>query len=295
VLLAGLPASVAHRYRPIQEDDMESENDRAHGVTPHLSQDYATRRAERQAAYFLTYLRPGMNVLDVGCGPGTITLGVAQAVAPGRVTGIDHDDRHIKDAEMLAAERGVQNVSFAQADVLSLPLSDETFEAAFENNLFVHLADRAADAAREVYRVLVPGGCFAARDVDTDAVMWGGPAEGLNELDRFMTRWQQSRGSDLTMGRKLSSILRQAGFRDTRKSVSADTKGDPEAVSSHADITLSLLDGPLGQAIVDNGWGDSSEVERLKTQIRRWSEHPDAFFANVHVEVIGWKPAQSKD
>jgi hypothetical protein len=50
------------------------------------------------------------------------------------------------------------------------------------------------------------------------------------------------------------------------------------------------LDGPFGQDIVEKGWVDQSVVERLKENIREWGEHPDAFFANVHVEVIGWKP-----
>jgi hypothetical protein len=52
----------------------------------------------------------------------------------------------------------------------------------------------------------------------------------------------------------------------------------------------SLLDGPFGRAIVEQRWADPTTVERLKDSIRAWGEHPDAFFANVHVEVIGWKP-----
>ena len=85
-------------------------------------------------------------------------------------------------------------------------------------------------------------------------------------------------------------VLRVRGFGGTLKSVSADTKGDPQAVRSHAQITLSLLDGPFGKAIMDNGWADKAMIEHLKQVIQEWGEHPDAFFANVHVEVIGWKP-----
>ena len=68
------------------------------GVTPGLNRDYEDRTADRQAAFVLPYLRPGMNLLDVGCGPGTITVGLAQAVAPGHVIGIDHDSMHISAA-----------------------------------------------------------------------------------------------------------------------------------------------------------------------------------------------------
>jgi hypothetical protein len=61
-------------------------------------------------------------------------------------------------------------------------------------------------------------------------------------------------------------------------------------VHSHARITISLLNGPFGQSILEHGWADQAIVERLKESIRAWGEHPDAFFATVHVEVIGWKP-----
>ncbi len=91
---------------------MAAQQERAHGVTPVLNRDYRARTAAQQAAFVLTYLRPGMHLLDVGCGPGTITLGLARAAAPGHVTGIDHDAKHIEAAKALAAEEGVANVSF---------------------------------------------------------------------------------------------------------------------------------------------------------------------------------------
>jgi SAM-dependent methyltransferase len=269
---------------------MTSHDRRAHGVTPGLRQDYATRTAEKQAAFVLPHLRPGMDLLDVGCGPGTITLGLAQTVAPGHVTGIDHDPVHVEAARALVAERGVTNVTFVTGDALSLPFEDGTFDVAFENDLLTHLPQNAVQAAGEVYRVLKPRGLFAARDVDAEAVVWGNLSDPIRQLDRLMMAWQQSRGSDITLGRRLPDILRDAGFTATLKSVSADTKGDPEAVRSHARITAFLLDGPFGQDIVDQGWADRPTVERLKETIRAWGEHPDAFFANVHVEVIGWKP-----
>ncbi len=269
---------------------MTSHGERAHGVTPGLSRDYAERTADRQAAFALPYLDRGMDLLDVGCGPGTITLGLAQAVAPGHVTGIDHDAPHVEAARTRAAALGIANVTFEVGDALRLPFEDGTFDVVFENDVFTHLSQRAEPAAAEVYRVLKPGGIFAARDVDVAAVVWGHATYAIEQLDRLMISWQQSRGSNVTLGRRLPAILREAGFVDTHKSVSADTKGDPESVRSHAEITVALLDGPFGRAIIDNGWGDAATVGSLKMSIRAWGEHPDAFFANVHVEVVGWKP-----
>lgn len=266
-------------------------DDRAHGVTPGLRDDYARRTAGHQAAFVLPHLRPGMSLLDVGCGPGSITLGLAAAVAPAQVVGIDHDPPHVEAAQQRARDAGATNVSFRTGDALALPFDDGAFGAAFENNMLTHLGADAERAAREVYRVLAPGGLFAARDVDTSAVVWGHPSDALARIDQLIGQWMESNGSEPTIGRRLSSILRAAGFTDLVKSVSADTKGTPEQVRDHAAITVKLLNGPLGGAALSHGWADEATIARLKDEIVQWSEHPDAFFANVHVEVIGFKPA----
>lgn len=268
---------------------MKSPNERPLGVTPGLRQDYASRTADQQAAFVLPYLRPGMNLLDLGCGPGTITLGLAQAVSPGRVTGVDLDPIHIEAARALAAEHGMINLTFEAGNALSLPYENYSFDAAFENDLLTHLSKDAVRATREVYRVLKPGGFFAARDVDVDSVVWGHSSESIKLLDRLFIKWHEARGSDITLGKRLPKILREAGFTNSLKSVSADTKGDPEATRSHAEITVNLLDGPFGRAILENGWADQPTLDRLKESIQEWGKHPDAFFANLHVEVIGWK------
>jgi SAM-dependent methyltransferase len=270
---------------------MEGQEERAHGVTPGLSRDYANRTSNRQAAFVLPYLRPGMKLLDVGCGPGTITVGLADAVAPGWVVGMDHDPASIEQAAALASQRGIAGARFQEGDALSLPFADGVFDAVFENDMLTHLAGAAPRAAEEAWRVLKPGGFFAARDVDTDAVLWGHSNGSIERLNELMVTWQGSRGSDVTLGKRLPSILREAGFVRTIKSVSADTKGEPESVRAHARITTYLLDGPFGRDILDKGWAEAATIERLKETVREWGEHPDAFFANVHVEVIGWKAA----
>lgn len=269
---------------------MKLQKERAHGVTPGLSRDYSDRNVEQQAAFVLPYLKSGMSLLDLGCGPGTITIGLAQIVSPGFVTGIDHDQTNIEAAGELAAKQGITNINFRIGNTLSLSIEDNSFDSALENNLFVHLAENAVHSAEEVYRVLKPGGFFAARDADADSVVWGNRPEQFNEFDKIFYKWQSGRGSDIRIGKKLPAILREAGFKNIIKSVSADTKGSPEAVNSHAEIMSSLLDGPLGNYIIKNKLGDNSFIDNLKESIAKWGKHTDSFFANVHVEVIGWKP-----
>ena len=117
---------------------------------PHLEAMFAERTASREAAFFLPYLRPGMQMIDVGCGPGSITVGLAEAVAPGNVVGIDFQPTQIEQARDLAAKRAVANVRFEVADAYRVPFPDHSFDAAFAHAVLTHL--------REPVRALVETG-----------------------------------------------------------------------------------------------------------------------------------------
>jgi len=108
---------------------------------PALEAVFAERTASRNAAFFLPYLRPGMQVLDVGCGPGSIAVGLGEAVAPGNVVGIDLQPTQIEQAHVLAAKRAVSNVRFEVADAYRLPFPDHSFDAAFAHALLNHLRE----------------------------------------------------------------------------------------------------------------------------------------------------------
>jgi ubiquinone/menaquinone biosynthesis C-methylase UbiE len=129
------------------------------------------RTAQESAAFFLPHLRPGMRLLDCGCGPGSITLGLAEAVAPGDVVGVDVAVRQVERARALAAARGRPNVRFEVGSVYELPFSDGSFDAVFAHTLLLHVSDRPA-ALGEIRRVLRPGGVFGVCDDDHGAVLW---------------------------------------------------------------------------------------------------------------------------
>src|SRR5262249_44921155 len=126
---------------------------------------FGERVAAREAAFFLPHLRPGMALLDCGCGPGSITVGLAEAVAPGRVVGVDREPKALAVARAQAAGRGVTNVRFEEGDVHALPFADATFDAAFAHALLEHVRDPAA-ALAELYRVVKPGGVVGVRSPD---------------------------------------------------------------------------------------------------------------------------------
>src|SRR5690554_5283875 len=104
----------------------------------------ARRRAETHAGGVLPLLRPGVRLLDVGCGPGTITVGLARAVAPGRVVAVDVELGQAELARRRARAEGLRNVEVLVADARRLPVPDGGADVAFSHALLEHLPDPAA-------------------------------------------------------------------------------------------------------------------------------------------------------
>src|SRR5687767_3177147 len=113
------------------------------GITRDLHELYQQRSLANEAAHLLPYLRSGLAVVDCGCGSGSITLDLAEAVKPGRVVGFDADTAAIEQARQRAMERGCDNVEFAVGDVYEPGLTDGTFDVVHYCGVLAHLADPA--------------------------------------------------------------------------------------------------------------------------------------------------------
>jgi ubiquinone/menaquinone biosynthesis C-methylase UbiE len=133
-------------------------------ANPVFEAELALRTAAKEGAFFLPYLRPGMRLLDLGCGPGSITLGLAEKVAPGEVVGVDLQPSQVAQAQELSAARGVKNVRFEIADVYRLPFPDASFDAVFAHVVLMHLREPVR-ALMEMRRVLRPGGIVGCATV----------------------------------------------------------------------------------------------------------------------------------
>ena len=155
-------------------------------------------------------------MLDVGCGPGTITVDIAARVAPGAVVGIDRADEVLEGARDAARDAGVDNVEFAVGDVYALDFPDASFDVVHAHQVLQHLTDPVA-ALREMRRVCAPGGVVAARDSDYATFTWW-------PEDPRLTRWLElyhdvARGNDAEpdAGRRLLAWAHDAGFTRGRR------------------------------------------------------------------------------
>lgn len=244
------------------------------------------RTASAAAAFLLPHLHPGTRVLDIGCGPGTITLGLAKAVAPGEVVGVDLQQNMVARARTLAAERGVGNVRFERADAYELPFAESSFDAALQHRVLMHLADPVR-GLREVRRVLRPGGVLGLRDVDVaSAVFWPMTPE-LERFNDLRMRAFELEGTDGRTGRKHRQLLLDAGFDQTETQSVTEGGGSPDTLRRHAQFLSAAFEG-IGRIAVQEGWIDQTGCDAIATGLTRWSERRDAVTFMVICETLGW-------
>jgi SAM-dependent methyltransferase len=260
-----------------------------HGHAPATVRQHGQRTAEEAAAFLLPELRAGMRLLDVGCGPGSITRGLAERVAPGEVVGLDLSRETLATARREAAARGLTNLRYQEGSVYELAFPDASFDVAYAHQVFQHLRERGA-ALREMLRVVRPGGLVAVRDVDwSTAAYW--PRDPW--LDRFievhLRTWVQN-GGEPQMGRQLRALFNAAGVVDLRISATVWCYATPgettEWGESYADR---LLTSPMGERPIEYGHASRADIEAMAAAFRAWGAHPDAFWVFTHVAALGRK------
>ncbi len=255
----------------------------------HNIQIIRKRTAKSHAAFFLPYLRPGMSLLDCGCGAGTITVGLAQAVASGEVVGLDIEETQIDLARSNAAKLGLSKVSFEVGSVYDLPYSDSRFDAVFSHALLEHLKDPLA-ALKEMRRVTRTGGIVGARSPDWAGALIAPADEVLDKAFEIYFKYRRHNGGEPFIGRHFRALLRAAGFVKTIGSASYETWATAEATKSLMNVLIGEFAGPkIAKQAIEMGWADQSQMDKASIAVKHWAEHPDAFFAHTWCEAVGWK------
>lgn len=239
---------------------------------------FGRRSAERNAAFLLPRLHPGDRVVDIGCGPGTITIGLAERVAPGEVVGIDRDPEYIA----AAGQRSATNLRFEVGDGAALPFDDASVDVAFLHAVLQHV-DSPSAVLREARRIVRPGGLVAIGDLDMDAYLLH-PSSG--ELQAALALDRHSRRNP-DIGRRLPALLHHAGFPDVDYRVAANVAATPEATAGVASGAVRRLEAePYIAHVVAEGWATADELERMTEAWRAWAEVPGATFVTLWCEVL---------
>jgi ubiquinone/menaquinone biosynthesis C-methylase UbiE len=262
-----------------------------HGHHPFVVAAHAERTAAEAAAFLLPRLEPGKQVLDIGCGPGSITIGLAEHVgASGSVVGIDNSAETIDVAT--STHVAVPNVTFEIASAYSLPFPDASFDVAYGHQVLQHLADPIG-ALREVNRILRPGGLVAVREADYGTMTHHPRYPEITSWLELYHQVARANGGEPDAGRRLHQWLRGAGFRDLEVTSSVWTYSTPADRTSWAELWARRITLPhFADRAVELDLCEYMETTALAAGWRRWASEPDGWFAFIHGQVVGVKPGR---
>jgi SAM-dependent methyltransferase len=257
-----------------------------HGHAESVLRSHRWRTVENSATYLLPHLRPGIDLLDVGCGPGTITVDLAARVAPGRVVGIDAADDVVEAARAAAADAGLANLELATGDVYAVDHPDDSFDVVHAHQVLQHLADPVG-ALREMRRVCRPDGVVAARDSIYRAMTWHPSSPGLDRWLAVYCAVAEANGGDPDGGARLRQWCMDAGFAGVEASATAWCFATDEDRAWWGGLWADRVTGSrLGEQAVELGITDRDELASIAGAWRAWAEAPGGWFAVLHGEVL---------
>ncbi len=264
----------------------------AHGHQPSVLASHAARTARNSCGYFLDRIQPGQRILDIGCGPGSITLDLAELVGPaGRVTGTDFAPDAIAAAQGAAEGRGDATTEFVVGDLYTLDVEPGSFDIVHAHQVLQHVPDPVG-ALTAMARYCKPGGLIVARDADYGVMAWYPEPGGIQQWHETYCAEARSTGGEPFAGRRLLAWAHAARLEVQYAGSSTWTYATPEATawwgSSQADRILnsSFADRAAQQGLT----GD--DLERIAADWRAWGADPDAWFFLPHGEIIATRVAR---
>jgi SAM-dependent methyltransferase len=233
-----------------------------------------------------------MRLIDCGCGPGSITVDLAQAVTPGEAIGIDLREAALTQGRTLARDRGLSNVTFQVANVYQLPFSDASCDAAFACAVLQHLA-APLEALKEVRRVLKPEGVIGIVDGSAPITFRYPTNPVLEAWDTLRVLEREYNTGRPSPALQLRALLREAGFTRAHASGAMATEagppaGTPEETRRVAQNHMIQLRGVRGKVALEQGWATQQEMEQMAEALMAWGDAPDAFYARPVFTAIGW-------
>ena len=254
-----------------------------HGHDDSVLRSHRWRTVENSAAYLLAELRPGTRLLDVGCGPGTITADFARRLPDGRVIGVDASSAVIDDAAARYPE-----VTFMVGDLSSLPFPDGSFDVVHLHQVLQHLNDPVR-ALADLRRLIAPGGLLAARDADYGAMSWEPVSEGLERWLELYEACGRAVGGEPDAGRFMSAWAREAGYTAVTESTSTWTYVTAEERDWWGSLWADrVMSSGFADVAISRGLATRKDLEGIAAAWRMFASEPDGAFVVPHGEVLCW-------
>lgn len=259
-----------------------------HGHHSSVLKSHSWRNVRNSLAFILPYLKPDMYVLDIGCGPGTITVDLATYVPQGKVLGVEYVDTTLDQCRELAKERGIDNIDFTTGDIHKLPFDDNTFDMVIAHQVLQHIAD-PIQAFKEMKRVVKVGGYVAARDADFPAMVWYPAVEEMENVIDLYVRVARSNGGDPVIGRALHAKARMAGYEREKIIPTASNwcYGTQQLAEWWGELWAErMIKSDFARTALSNGIATKQQLQDASEVWRKWSRQEDAWFTVINGEVV---------
>ena len=259
----------------------------SHGHHKSVVADHARRTAKDSAAYLLPHIKPTDTILDVGCGPGTITADFAALASPGKVIGCDAVESVLEQAAEYASSLGLSNVTFQRVDANALPFDDNSFDIVHCHQVLQHVKNPVA-ILKEMRRVVKRGGIVAAREADYKMFAWYPEPP---EIARWMELYQKvarANGGEPNAGRYCHVWAREAGFEPDEITATWDIwrYAGVRAQQFGESWSGRILQPGFSETAVRQNFANEGEIKNISEVWKRWGEHEQAFVAIPHGEII---------
>ncbi len=252
-----------------------------HGHAESVLRSHRSRTAANSAAYLVPHLEPGLRLLDVGSGPGTITADLAALVAPGEVVAVE-----VNDEAADLTRLGAPGVDVRVGDVHALPFDDGEFDIVHAHQVLQHVAD-PVQALREMARVTKVGGVVGVRDSDYGSFAWWPRLPALDRWLQLFDAAARANGGEPDAGRRLLSWAHAAGLTDVAAGSSTWCYATPETREWWGHMWADRIVGSaLADQLVAEGRSTPAELHEISTAWRTWAADPDGWFSVHHGELV---------
>lgn len=268
---------------------MKKTNKYGLGYGKSITAVFSERRVRDLCSYLMPHINSGMKILDVGCGPGSLTADFAEIVTnKGSVVGVDIDKNQLHCARALSQKRGLDNATFKLADIMNLPFEDDTFDISHVSGVLCQIKD-SLSGLKELKRVTKPGGIVAAREPIFECYIIYPDNEVFKESIKLATLAVNALDSDFNLGKKLKTLFNKANFSKVSITVSCETQATQTKVKNVCDSLLEdWRSSPWSQYIQEHKLVDKKMISQYLKATLDFSEHPDAFLSIPWGQAIGW-------